>query len=162
MLRFPLSTSQLRPGLILAVLFTGLFSCSVLQKPDHPLIVTHTGIRQGADSLRFQLTVWKNMMPGPSKDRSIQLSLDVISEGLDLTPLSLDSVHVVSERPMNAPWHVRFSAPTEKQEGIWTYGATGKGLLWRGTGSIRAKIFGRYDGRPFVHDAWTGRIHITH
>ena len=102
------------------------------------------------------------MMPGPFKDRSIQLSLDVISEGLDLTPLSLDSVHVVSERPMNAPWHVRFSAPTEKQEGIWTYGATGKGLLWRGTGSIRAKIFARYDGRPFVHDAWTGRIQITH
>jgi hypothetical protein len=162
MIRFLFHISRSHSALVFIFLAFGLYSCSVLQKPSHPLEATKTGIKRGSDSLRFQLIVWKNMMPGPSMDRSVQLSLEVMSEGLDLSLLSLDSVHVVSERPMNAPWHVRFSAPTEKQEGIWTYGATGKGLLWRGSGSVRAKFFGSYDATPFVHDGWNGRIQITH
>ncbi len=162
MVRFSFLISRSHSALVFIFLAFGLYSCSVLQKPVHPSVATETGIKRGSDSLMFQMNVWKNMMPGPSKDRSVQLSLEVMSEGLDLSLLSLDSVHVVSERPMNAPWHVRFSAPTEKQEGIWTYGAKSKDLLWRGSGSVRAKVFGSYDSAPFVYEGWNGRIQITH
>ena len=162
MVRFSFHISRSHSALVFIFLAFGLYSCSVLQKPVHPLEATETGIKRGSDSLMFQMNVWKNMMPGPSKDRSVLLSLEVMSEGLDLSLLSLDSVHVIPERTMNATWRVRFSAPSEKRDGMWTYGAKSKDLLWRGSGSVRAKVFGSYDSAPFVYEGWNGRIQITH
>jgi len=163
MVRFCFLVSRSHSALVFIFFAFGLYSCSVLQKPVPPLEATETGIKRGTDSLKFQLNVWKNMMPGPSSDRrSLHLSMDVISKGLQLAPLSLDSVRLVYSRYPNVTWRIPLSTPPTKKNSTWTYWAYGREMDWRGNDSVRADIFGRYGDEPFIYDGWSGRIQVVH
>ena len=162
MVRFSFLISRSHSALVLIFCAFGLYSCSVLQKRVHPLEATETGIKRGFDSLKFQMNVWKNMMPGPSRDdRSLNLSMDVLSKGLALDALSVDSIHLVDERS-STTWSIKFSGPSTKKDSAWTYWANERKKEWRVNDSVRADIFGRYGDEPFLYKGWSGRIQVVH